>query len=104
MDRWHTHQPDPRWYVVDPRILKNQLLAMAGIDDLEPIKERLSKIREELTTLKEQGISLLTVAAGTVRDGYVDRKLQEVNGIVIAAPEQIAPDLARDGPDWSRDS
>ena len=32
------------------------------------------------------------------------RKLREVDGIVIADPPTIAADLARDGPNWSRDS
>lgn len=104
MDVWPTHQPDPRWEVVDPTDLADHLLGLAGIDDLGAIKEQLRSIREEFTTLTEQGISLLTVASKTVKDSYIDRKLKEVEGIVIADPTTIASDLARDGPNWSRDS
>jgi predicted nucleotide-binding protein len=104
MDRWPTHQPDPRWQVVDPRVVADHLLAAAGISDLGALKEHLTSIREELTTLSEEGVSLLTVASGAVKDTFIDRKLKEVDGIIIADPTTIAADLARDGPDWSRDS
>ena len=104
MDRWPTHQPDPRWQVVDPRVVADHLLAAAGISDLGALKEHLTSICEELTTLREQGVSLLTVASGAVKDTFIDRKLKEVDGIIIADPTTIAADLARDGPDWSRDS
>jgi hypothetical protein len=104
MDCWPTHQPDSRWQVMDPRAVSDLLLAEAGIGDLPAIKDRLTAIRDELTTLKEQGISLLTVASNTINDAFMDRKLREVDGIVIAAPATIAADLARDGPNWSRDS
>ena len=104
MDRWPTHQPDPRWQVMDPRVVSDHLLEEAGIGDLDAIKDRLNTIREELTTLKEQGISLLTVASNAVNDPFIERKLREVDEIVIADPATIAADLARDGPNWSRES
>jgi hypothetical protein len=50
MDRWPTHQPDPRWQIMDPRAVSDHLLVEAGIDDLRAIKERLALIREELVT------------------------------------------------------
>jgi predicted nucleotide-binding protein len=104
MDRWPTHQPDPRWEIVDPGSFQDYLLKRAGIDDVSSTKESLVAVREELTTLKEQGISLLTIASAAVKDAYIDRKLKEVEGIVIADPDTIALDLARGGPSWSRDS
>lgn len=104
MDRWPTHQPDRRWEIVDPRELADHLIARARICDLDALKNQLALIREELTTLKEQGVSLLTLASAPVKDTFIDRKLREVEGIIIADPNTIAADLARGGPKWSRDS
>jgi hypothetical protein len=89
---------------MDPKVVTDHLLGEAGIADLDAINDHLTSIRDELTTLKEQGISLLTVACSTVNDAFIDRKATEVDGIVIADPATIAADIARDGPNWSRDS
>lgn len=104
MNRWPTHQPDPRWEIVDPRVMSDHLLATAGISDLGDLKKDLTALREELTTLKEQGVSLLTVASGTGKDTFIDRKLAEAEKIIIADPGTIATDLPKGGPNWSRDA
>jgi len=74
---------------MDPRVVTDHLLEEASIADLDAIKDHLTSIRDELTTLKEQGISLLTVASNKVDDAFIDRKLREVDGIVIADPTRI---------------
>jgi len=104
MERWPTHEPDRRWQIMDQEAVSDTILARAGIDTLDEIKDRLHSIRDDLSTLKEQGISLLTVAPANAPDPFLERKRKEVEEIVIADPGTIEVSLAKGGRNWSRDS
>jgi predicted nucleotide-binding protein len=103
MDRWPVHQPDPGWEVMQADEVRGIILARAGIDDIDTLSRRLTSCRDELATLKEQGISLLSVVISSNKDPFLERKFKEVEGIVIASPGDILASI-RVGSRMTRDS
>jgi predicted nucleotide-binding protein len=103
MDRWPVHQPDPGWEVMQEDRVRDVILGRAGINDIEAVTDRLSSTRDDLTTLKEQGISLLTVVTARNKDPFLERKYKTVEEIVIASPDDILASI-RVGSQMTRDS
>jgi hypothetical protein len=103
IDVWPTSQPDPGWEVMDPQLVNAEILRRAGIADLPAIRQQLKRLRQELSDLKEQAISMLNVILRTQPDTFFNRQLGHVESLSVASPREIAPTLVRDQ-QWTRDS
>jgi hypothetical protein len=78
MDRWPVHQPDPGWEVMQEDRVRDVILGRAGINDIEAVTDRLSSTRDDLTTLKEQGISLLTVVTARNKGPFLSASIRRL--------------------------
>jgi predicted nucleotide-binding protein len=88
---------------MDHQAVIDEILRRAESPDIDAIEETLAPLRETLSDLKERGVSLLTAASAYSPDPYLDRKLKQIENLVIADRIAIAQTLIPDG-GWSRDS
>ncbi|HTT84532.1 MAG TPA: TIR domain-containing protein [Rhizomicrobium sp.] len=103
MDRWPTHQPDPRWRAMDHHEIVGELLRQANIAELDAIEDSLSRSRDNLSTLREQALSMLSAAVAKRNDEFLSRQLKRAENISITSPNEIAGALLPQKV-WSRDS
>jgi hypothetical protein len=103
MDAWPTHQPHEGWVEMDYHAVIEKILTRAGEPDTETIQNILAKFQEEISGLKEHAMSLLIAAQRNTKDNFLDRKLKQIESLIVADGETIAPTLAQ-SQGWSRDS
>lgn len=100
---WPTPEPDAEWQIMVPADVTAEILQRAKIADLKLIRLELKALRQELSDLKEQAISMLNIILRQQPDTFFSRQLGHIESLSVAAPREIAPTLIRDG-QWSRDS
>jgi predicted nucleotide-binding protein len=100
---WPNPEPDPEWQIMEPAEVTAELLRRAHITDLKPVRLELKSLRQELSDLKEQAISMLNVILRDQPEAFFSRQLGHIESLSVASPREIAPSLVPPG-QWSRDS
>jgi predicted nucleotide-binding protein len=103
MDRWPTHQPAAGWRVMDPQAVRKLILARAGDPDIGNIDGVVSAAQEAFRDLKESALSLL-ISISDQTDGFIKRKLDEIEKLSVVSQEKIAISAVRSHGVMTRDS
>jgi predicted nucleotide-binding protein len=104
MDVWPTHQPHSGWQIMDHQAVLDELLLRAGNPDLRAIGDALAPLQETFTSLKERAISLLTSALAEHPDSFIDRKLKQIEPLLLASHDTIALSALPSGRFMTRDT
>ena len=96
-ERLASNRPNKGWKICDPQHVTTAILRRAGGPDVGALESRVGVYKDTFFRLKEEAISLLTVALAASSDKFIARKLEQVERLGAPDPTEIfTRDLPRE--------
>jgi hypothetical protein len=100
----YTSRPHRAWGMHDPEAVTDEIMRRAGNPDILGLEQMLDTARGTFGRLKEDALSILTIACGDRKDTFLDGKLGELERLNAPTLSSIRRGLLPSGQIWSRDT
>lgn len=102
-DAWPVHTPSNGWIIWDPDEVIKAILVQAGWSELEGLKNKITRLKNEFNGFKETALSKLLISYEESSDSYIERKLDQLKKLQVFNIQKVLESALPTGKLISRD-